>query len=134
MTGHLILTIGLPGSGKSTWAREQVGAVIVERDALREELTGDMRNHTQESRVTRVANERVFDALAAGKTVIVADTNLRARYRKAWRLLAEEIGATYSEQSFLHVPVLVCIERDAQRPNPVGEEVICRMHQATSGN
>jgi len=135
MTGHLILTIGLPGSGKSTWARQQPDAVVIERDAIREELTGDMRNHTQEPRVTRVANERVFAALDAGKTVIVADTNLRSKYRKAWHHAARQAGAEYSEQSFLHVPVSVCIERDAQRPNPVGEEVIRRMHQvATSGN
>jgi len=135
MTGHLILTIGLPGSGKSTWARQQADAVVIERDALREELTGDMRNHTQEPRVTREANRRVFDALEAGKTVIVADTNLRAKYRKAWQQVADDAGATYAVESFLHVPVDVCIERDAQRPNPVGEEVIRRMHQvATSGN
>lgn len=135
---QLILTIGLPGSGKSTWAREEAalgGYIdIVERDQIREELTGDAQNHTREAYVTSVANQRVCNALAAGNSVIVANTNLRAKYRRQWAKIAEEYGAAYREVSFLHVPVDVCIERDAQRPNPVGEEVIRRMHQATSGN
>ena len=57
MPSKLILTIGLPGSGKSTWAQEQAATglvdLVTERDIIREQLTGDRRNHTQALRVTR---------------------------------------------------------------------------------
>jgi hypothetical protein len=38
----LIITRGLPGSGKTTWARQQVRFVRVNRDDLREMLHGGM--------------------------------------------------------------------------------------------
>jgi predicted kinase len=126
---RLILTIGLPGSGKSTWARAQEGFVIVERDQIREELTGDAQDHTREPAVTRLADQRVRDALMAGTSVIVADTNLRGRYRNGWQHIAVECGAEYEEVSFLDVSVETCIERDALRARPVGEEVIRKMAQ-----
>lgn len=136
----LILTVGLPGSGKSVWARQQViddnglaarypKVLVVERDLIRLELTGDMRNHAREMEVTRIAQERVGAALWEGCAVIVSDTNLKPRYRNEWMGLAGRLGASVEVKSFLHVPLEVCIERDAARPNPVGEAVIRRMHK-----
>jgi len=132
MTAHLILTIGLPGSGKSFWADAQVAAdpentIKVERDEIRERVTGDRRNHTQEMEVTDVCFYLVREGLRSGKTVIVSDTNLRAKYRKQWRSMAQATGATYEERSFLDVPVELCRERNAARPDPVPDEVIDRM-------
>ena len=57
----------------------------------------------------------------------MSDTNLKRRYTREWQRLAEECGAKYEEVSFMHVPVAECIRRDAERDNPVGEEVILRM-------
>lgn len=134
MPGKLILTEGLPGSGKSTWAQEKAATglvdIVTERDIIREQLTGDRRNHTQEPRVTRTHRSQVMWALMAERTVVVADTNLKRRYRRDWQKLAEECGAEYEEVSFMHVPVAECIRRDAERDNPVGEEVILRMWES----
>jgi len=131
MPSRLILTIGLPGSGKSTWAQGQAAKglvdLVIERDIIREQLTGDRRNHTQEPLVTRAHFSQVKWSLQAGRTVVVADTNLKRRYTREWKRLAEECGAEYEEVSFMHVPVTECIRRDAERDNPVGEEVILRM-------
>lgn len=125
MAGKLTLTIGLPGSGKSTWAREQPDVLVLERDMIREMLTGNRRDHSMEGRVTAVHQELVEIALREGLHVIVSDTNLRLKHRREWRALVE--GAEYEEVSFLDVPVETCIERDALRPDPVGAEVIKRM-------
>lgn len=132
MTGHLILTVGVPGSGKSFWAAQQQGAVIVNRDEIRKELTGDERNHQHEMEVTDVAYMRVRTGLESGQTVIVSDTNLKAKYRRNWRSLAQQTGSTYEEKSFLDVPLQLCIERDAQRTSPVGEAIIRTMFERKS--
>jgi len=130
---ELVLTIGLPGSGKSTWAREQVERrpefIVIERDIIREELTGDHQNFTLEPRVTSIAQERAIYALRHGRSVIIADTNLRPKYRKVWKKIADSHGAWYREH-FFDTPIEVCIERDALRPKPVGEEVIRRMNSS----
>lgn len=129
----LILTIGLPGSGKSTWAREYAvqrpPAIIVERDAARYLLTGDVRDHSQEPAVSAYCREQVIEGLCSGLTVLVSDTNLKPRYRNEWMGLAGRCGASVEIKSFLHVPLETCIERDAARPNPVGEDVIRKMHK-----
>ena len=135
---ELILTIGVPGSGKSTWARGEADwnnrvlfdtpTIIVERDEIRRELTGDHQDFTREAAVTRIAEDRVRIALARGGTVIVADTNLRAKYRRRWAKMAEQYGAKYREVVF-DTPLDVCLARDAARDKPVGEEVIRRMHE-----
>lgn len=129
MSGRLTVTVGLPASGKSTWAQDQIGAVIVERDMIRHELTGDSRNHSAEGRVTGISRARVCAALDEGKWVIVSDTNLAAKTRRQWQALAESFDAVYDEVSFLHVAPEVCIERDAWRENPVGADVIRSMYQ-----
>lgn len=132
MSGRLILTIGVPGSGKSYWAAQQPGAHIVNRDEVRKELTGDERNHDHEMEVTDICYMKARTALEAGETVIVSDTNLRAKYRRNWQTLAQQTGSTYEEKSFLDVPIELCIERDAARDNPVGEEIIRNMFERKS--
>ncbi len=135
MNGHLILTVGIPASGKSTWARErqtshQLPVDIVERDIIREELTGTRQNFEHEIEVTRIAQRRVSDALRAGRTVIVSDTNLRKRYRREWEDFATYYGATYEEVWF-DVPFDECMRRNAARPEGyvVPDEVMVKMHQ-----
>lgn len=128
MPGTLTLTIGLPGSGKSHWADAQATAdpnvVIVERDRIREELTGDRRDMTQEGRVTAVAKQRALKALYDDRHVIVSDTNLVGKYRREWKDMAHDLRAHYAEQSFLDVPYALCVERNAARPDPVPDDVM----------
>lgn len=132
--GRLILTVGIPGSGKSYWADQQVtadpiGTIKIERDEIRMRLTGDRRDHSHEMEVTDIAHVLCLEALRDGMTVIVADTNLIVKYRKGWRDYARMTNSTYEEASFLDVPLDVCLERNAARPDPVPEHVIRRMAQ-----
>jgi predicted kinase len=119
MSGNLILTIGVPGSGKSHWAQNyqstNTNVVIIERDLLREELCGSRQDFSKEREVTTTARLRAAEALKAGKTVIIADTNLVAKFRKEWRLLALSFSAGYREV-LLDTPFAVCAERNAARP------------------
>ncbi len=126
----LYITRGLPGSGKSTWARQQPGTVRVNRDDLRAMLHG---GHTGEGwaerQVTAVQHAAVEALLKSGQSVICDDTNLRGKTVKDLAAIASECGATAEIVDFTHVPLEVCLERDAQRPGSVGAEVIQRMHE-----
>lgn len=107
----LTVTVGASSSGKSTYAAAEVkkwrGQVVeVNRDNIRKtmfNLTGwsDYRfNKTNEDIVTAVHHAQIRAALAAGKSVIVSDTNLKAEYREVFKALADEFNAEYQELWF----------------------------------
>jgi len=131
----LIVTKGLPGSGKTTWAKaesERTGAILVSRDDLRAMLHpgswpfGDL---MWEARCT-VAQHALIEALLRdGASVIVHDTNLNRDHRHALLDIAIKTRAYQAVKSFTDVPLEECIARDAARPNPVGEAVIRGMWQ-----
>ena len=83
----LTITRGLPGSGKTTWARQQAGAVRVNRDDLRRMLHGGLIGQGwAEVQVTLASGRRSRPCCGPGVNVICDDTNLRA---KVVRELAE---------------------------------------------
>jgi predicted kinase len=130
---RLIITRGLPASGKTTFARKlQPGVVRVNRDDLRRMLHG-ARLFTQwaEGQVTTVQRAQVEALLRARADVIVDDTNLRARTVRDWAELAARFDAGFEVHDFTDVPLEECLRRDADRPEEdrVGEDVIRRLHE-----
>ena len=130
---RMIITRGLPASGKTTFARKlQPGVVRVNRDDLRRMLHGE-RLFTQwaEGQVTVVQRAQVEALLRAGVDVCVDDTNLRSRTVREWAQLAARFGAGFEVHDFTDVPVDECVRRDADRPaeDRVGAEAIRRMYQ-----
>lgn len=130
---RLLITRGLPASGKTTFARELQPAVVrVNRDDLRRMLHGT-RLFTQkaESQVTIAQQAQVEALLRAGIDVIVDDTNLRSRTVRRWAEMAARFGATFEVHDFTDVPLEECLRRDALRPEQdrVGEDVIRRLHE-----
>lgn len=128
---NIILTIGLPASGKTTWALEQAKKfpdkyVIVCRDDLRAMHGGF--NKKREKTVTEIQQAMAERAIGIGKDVIVADTNLNPKTVGMWKRFATENNAHLKTQSFLDVSVDTCIERDLKRGRPVGERVIREMY------
>jgi predicted kinase len=125
----LTITRGLPGSGKTTWAKQQPRSVRVNRDDLRVMLHGGrIGAGWAEIQVTIAQRAQVEALLRAGVDVICDDTNLRARYVRDLAELGVTAGAVVKIEDFTGVPVDVCVERDAARPDPVGEDVIRSMH------
>ena len=124
----LTLTVGLPASGKTTWANQQVAAdpnvVVLCLDDLRAELFPDQ--PWSLPRVTaagRLQESRARHILDHGLDLIIADTNLNPTIRNSWAALAADAGARLHHVVF-DVPVTECVRRDAARANPVGENVI----------
>lgn len=128
-TPRLVITRGLPGSGKTTWARS-IGVTRVNRDELRLMLYPEYRgkpNWTRERHISEVQRASVIALLKSGQSVIVDDTNLRAKQARDWLDLAVSLGIPWEVKNF-DTPVEECIHRDSLREHPVGEAVIRNMH------
>ncbi|GGN54673.1 hypothetical protein GCM10010112_04670 [Actinoplanes lobatus] len=129
---RLLITRGLPASGKTTFAHKlQPGVVRVNRDDLRRMLHGG-RLYTQvaEGQVTHAQRAAVEALLRARASVIVDDTNLRAKTVREWAEMAARFEASFEVHDFTDVPVDECVRRDAERPegDRVGEDAIRRLH------
>lgn len=139
----LVITRGLPASGKTTWAKQQVLtrqglAVRVNRDDLRRMMfvRQDYSRH-QESRVTVAQHAMVTELLRTGSTVICDDTNLDlARVATLRAFAAANHARFHVVDDFLRVPLAECIQRDSFRDpaEQVGEEVILSMWQRHLAN
>ncbi len=86
---------GLPASGKSTWAKEQVakrpGEVKrVNKDDLRAMLDGGHWTKNNEKFVENLRDHIILSAIRDGKQVIIDDTNLHPRQEAAIRALIKE--------------------------------------------
>ena len=82
---QFIMTIGIPGSGKSTWIGSQTedeNTIVVSPDSIREELTGSVSDQTQNNKVWWVAKQRVIEGLNNGKNVILDATNVDGKSRR----------------------------------------------------
>lgn len=80
----LILTIGLPRSGKSTWARKQEFP-IVNLDAIRLAKTGQRWWSPIEHEIHATARTMVRALFLAGHDTVILDaTNLRRDIRNKW--------------------------------------------------
>jgi predicted kinase len=129
---RLLITRGLPASGKTTFAKKlQPRVVRVNRDDLRRMLHGDrLYTPRAEAQVTLVQRAAVEALLGAGADVIVDDTNLRGRTVREWAALAARHDAAFEVHDFTDVPLEECLRRDAERADVdrVGEAGIQRMH------
>lgn len=132
--GKLILTVGLPASGKSTWAASVPDAVVLERDILRMGMSegGDITQYKytkeKERGITKEQTQSVNNQLMNDHTVIVADTNINGETRN--NLAA--IGVSYGVEvvlAWFDTPLKTCVERNIKRNKPVPEAVIVRMEK-----
>ena len=133
----VILTTGLPGSGKSTWAKqEQVktpdSTVLTSRDDIRKMLgCFPVGTKEQENLVSSIQDAVIVKAVNNGYDVIVHDTNLNQKSpKRIMRLFDGDVR--FEVADFTDIPVEECLRRDALRDAPVGPAVIKQMARQLS--
>jgi predicted kinase len=124
---ELTVTRGVPGSGKSYWAKAWVAEDVVrrariERDQLRLMLhNGDWQGRATENTVVLAQHAMIRALVQDGVSVVVSDTNLHPGVFNELEALAQELDATFIVKDFRDVPLDVCLKRNAQR---TGKEFI----------
>lgn len=86
--GKLVVMVGPSGAGKTTLLASEKKYKVVSSDDLREEITGDRTDQSQNDRVFRVLHDLVRTRIHAGLDVIVDATNIKRKDRLAVANLA----------------------------------------------
>jgi predicted kinase len=124
--GAVILAIGLPGSGKSSWFKRN-NITPLSSDMLRTLLFDDAQEQRFQDLVFSNLRSMLKARLIARRPLNYVDaTNLTPHERHSWIKLAKDYG--YEVQAvFFDVPVEVCMERNRRRERVVDEDVMRRM-------
>jgi len=123
----LYTLIGLPASGKSTYADKELSktAIILSSDEIRKELFNDATHQKDNDIVFATLYERARNYLMQGKDVVIDATSIN-RFERA-RVLSNFADIDLERIAiFFNTPAKVCCERDLKRERTVGRDVIYR--------
>ena len=123
---RIVITVGLPGSGKSTYLKRR-GVNAISSDEIRHLIADDSEDQSVHAQVFATIRYLIRQRIAAGRVVTYVDaTHLTRWERRPYVRLARKYGCEV-EAIFFDVPVETCVRRNRRRGRVVPEEVIRAM-------
>jgi predicted kinase len=122
---RLSILVGIPGSGKSTWAASMGLGAIVSSDAIREELYGNANEQGGADRVFDLFHQRIAGELRDGQPVVADSTALHAFARKKLVEIGRQHGAAIHLILFSNLNQ--AIRRNKERDRVVPDDAMRRM-------
>ena len=127
----IIVCQGPPASGKTTWAKrfaeENDHWIRLNKDDIRRML-GTYWDTKREYFVECCEYSLAEEAALCHWNIIIDDTNLNDKYIRQWKDFANDWDYEIEFKMF-SIPMDEAINRDANRDNPVGEDVIKSFYQ-----
>jgi predicted kinase len=137
----IILTVGIPASGKSFWSKDEVckdpeGTTRINRDDLRNMMSNYHFCDANEKLVTEASDAILRAALKKGRNIILDETNLTSRnFDKICKVVQElNISAMVMEKPF-YIELDEALLRNSKREGTakIPEEVIHKMWKQSGG-
>jgi predicted kinase len=122
--GSLVLLVGPPAAGKTTFAARLVAAGVVEAggvlssDELRRVLTGSEADTSRDRNVFSALRARLRERLTAGRTTVIDATNLGRPRRQRYAAMAAAAGRPVVAVRF-DVPIPELLARNSKRDREV---------------
>lgn len=124
--GAVVLAIGLPGSGKSSWFRRH-NIIPLSSDLIRGLLFDDPTEQRFQDLVFSSLRSLLRARMIAGRPMNYIDaTNLSPKERHSWIKMARDFGYE-AHAVFFDVPTETCMERNRKRSRNVPDEIMVRM-------
>lgn len=124
----LIMLVGIPASGKSSYARQNYKDYkIYSSDELREKLFNDVNDQVHNNELFRYIHKNIIKDLKNGNNVVYDATNIYSRNRRKFLNKLSDIDCNKICVVF-NVDVGKCKLRNSTRERKVPEEVIDKMY------
>lgn len=132
MLRKIVILRGLPGSGKTTWAKNLMKKhpgeyKRVNKDDLRAMIDNGKWSRGNEKFILKIRNDIILRAITEGYNTIVDDTNLAPKHIEQITKIATGL-AEVEIKDFTDVKVETCIKRDLLRDRSVGKDIILEMY------
>ncbi len=129
---ELIVLVGLPASGKSTWAKENAdknNATIVSSDEYRKNEYGDESKQGDNHKLFEKIHVDILELLSQGKSVIFDGTNISFKHRKQFLDKVSKLENVNKTCILFATSFDRCLDRNSKRERIVPESVIKRMRE-----
>ena len=134
MKGMLVVTVGLPSSGKTSWVKEFIEENqdkiidIISSDKIREEVFNDIEDQNHNGEVFDLMKRRTKESLSQGHVAIYEATNISSKRRRA---LLKELNKYYDKAIclFKYKRLSACQIDNEERDREVPSDVIDRMYR-----
>ena len=117
-----IMSVGIPGSGKSTVMHEvasRLGIPVLSSDGIREEITGDPADISQDSQIPAILDAKAGAILAAGESLIIDATHTNYEARRIQAQKCRDLGASAVVGFLIDVPFEIAAGRNESRDRKV---------------